>query len=337
MTVMPMFRLLRPETVAQAVAARVSYPEGRFLAGGTDLLVNLRHGIGTPPAVIDLGRVAGLRGITETADGQIRIGAMTALDALARDPRIRNGFPVLVEAALAVAGPVHRQTATVGGNLCLDTRCVYYNQSAWWRAANGHCLKYEGNTCRVVPTRSRCHAAFSGDLAPALMVLGAAVELVGPEQTRILPVTDFYRDDGMHGLTLAAGELLSAVLIPPPAHAMVSGYAKIRVRAAVDFPLAGVAAALRRNKTGLTSLAIACTGTNSRPLLLPGLEAFIGSPLDGPALDALAAQLRKAIQPLKTTVVSPRYRRQTTPAVLRRLLESLYAIPEETFYQPEGL
>ncbi len=210
---LPAFDVLTPESVAEAVRTRQAFPESRYLGGGTDLVANLRRGLGEPTALIDLTSIGELREIRIEGD-RLRIGAGVTLMALERDPDVAKHAAVLARAASTVAAPAQRSAATVGGNLCLDTRCVFYNQSDWWRAANGFCLKKKGDICHVAPTGARCHAAYSGDLAPALMVLGAEVEIAGGRGRRTIALTDLYADDGRAHLTLAPDELLVAVTLP---------------------------------------------------------------------------------------------------------------------------
>ena len=164
------FRLAQPGTVKEAVAACVKHPGSRYVAGGTDLIVNMRRGINSPDLLVDLSGIDELTEIKGDGHG-MTIGAGVTIAALARDTSIASRYRALAQAAAAIAGPGHRVMATVGGNLCLDTRCIYYNQSEWWRSANAYCLKNRGDTCHVAPQGQRCHAAFSGDLAPALLVL----------------------------------------------------------------------------------------------------------------------------------------------------------------------
>ena len=171
---LPELQLAHPPSVEEAIAARHECSDSRFIAGGTDLLVNMRRGLGQPPLLIDLSAIDELGEIALSASGT-RIGAMVALGALADHPEIGRRHRALAEAARSIAGPGHRTMATVGGNLCLDTRCIYYNQSEWWRSANRYCLKYGGDTCHVAPQGQRCHAAFTGDLAPALLALVVGV------------------------------------------------------------------------------------------------------------------------------------------------------------------
>ena len=322
MEYMPDFRMLRPASVAEALAARADHPGARFVAGGTDLVPNIRRGIEAPPAVVDLNGVAALRRI-EDMDGGLRIGAAVTLAELIEDARVGEAYPVLIEAAASVAANTHRQVATVGGNLCLDTRCVYYNQSEWWRKSNAYCFKYRGDICHVAPKTVACFAAFSGDLAPALIVLGAEAEIASPAGERVIPLTGMYQDDGKAHLRLADDELLVAVRVPA-APGVRAGYAKSRVRSAIDFPLAGIAAALKTDGADLAELRLALTGTNSMPILLDGTEAFVGAPLDGKALDRLAALPTKQMQPMTTTMTPPGYRRRVVANLIRSLVRRLY-------------
>ena len=213
--------------------------------------------------------------------------------------------------------------ATVGGNLCLDTRCIYYNQSEWWRSANAYCLKNRGDICHVAPQGQRCHAAFSGDLAPALLVLGAEIDIAGAQGQRRIPLSELYVEDGKAHLALADGELIVAVHLPPSPPP--SAYAKVRVRGAIDFPLAGVAVALAASGASVGSLRIALTGTNSRPFLLAGTDAFAGRSVDDKLLQEIDRLVQKQVQPMRTTIASANYRRVAAAALARRLTASLFA------------
>jgi 4-hydroxybenzoyl-CoA reductase subunit beta len=244
---------------------------------------------------------------------------------LARQPDVLRAYPALAEAALAVAGPTHRAAATLGGNLCQDTRCTFYNQSEWWREANSFCLKKEGDKCQVVAKSDRCYATYHGDIAPVLIVLDAEALLVGPEGVRRLKVADLYRETGASHLTLAAGEAL-AVVVLPPLPGWRAGYRKVRIRDAIDFPLAGVAAAMRRDGDVVAGLRLAITGTNSAPLEVP-VDGVIGRPWDGDAATVLLAALRKRANVLRTTVVGAAYRRRVLQAVARSLLDQLWEDP----------
>jgi 4-hydroxybenzoyl-CoA reductase subunit beta len=336
METLPAFVLRRPTSIAEAAALLAAEPDARLLAGGTDLLPNLRRGLERPRVLIDLAGVNALRDLHIDDDGLL-LGAGVTLARLAqgttagswlqprddRPGRHPKRYRAIAEAAHAVAGPAHRSVATVGGNLCLDTRCVFYNQSAWWRAANDGCLKRGGTVCHVAPQGNRCHAAFCGDLAPALLVLDAEVELAGARGTRRVPLAALYREDGAAHLQLARDELLLRVRVPAPAPNVVSAYRKVRVRGAMDFPLAGVAIALALRDGAAASLRVALTGTNARPILLDGTAPMVGRPVDDAAAAALGKLVQKQVTPMRTTATPSNYRRLAAAAVAQRLLLEL--------------
>lgn len=317
---LPMFRLAAPRTVAEAIAACDDHPGSRFVAGGTDLLVNMRRGICEPDLLIDLSGIDELAEIRVTDEG-ITIGAGVTIATLASHDIIAARYRAVSQAAAAIAGPGHRTMGAVGGNLCLDTRCIYYNQSEWWRSANAYCLKRNGDTCHVAPQGQRCHAAYSGDLAPALLALGARIDISSARGTRGIFLSQLYVEDGKAHLALADGELITAVHLPadPPP----SAYGKIRARGAIDFPLAGVAVALATSADTVASLRLALTGTNSRPFLLVGTDALAGRAIDDKLLHDVDRLVQRQVQPMRTTLTSANYRRLAAAALARRLIESL--------------
>jgi len=308
---LPDFRLVRPATLAEALDA-LAAPDARPCAGGTDLLVNMRRGLQAAATLVDMTTIDGFAGIEPTGTG-LRIGAGTRLAELASSPALAP-YAAVVEAAEAIAAPGHRAAATLGGNLCLDTRCLYYNQSEWWRHATDYCLKYRGEICHVAPKGNRCRAAFSGDLAPALMVHGAEVDIAGPDGTRRIPLAQLYQEDGAAHLTLAPGEVVAAVRLPPPAP---SAYGKVRIREAIDFPLAGVAVA----RDGM-AFRVAVSGTNACPVMVepPGPCPPGG---DDDWFAALDKAVQKAVSPQRTTTTAAHYRRLAAAAMAVRLARRL--------------
>jgi 4-hydroxybenzoyl-CoA reductase subunit beta len=328
MDALPEFSVITPTTLDEAIAARAAHPGGRPLGGGTDLVVNIRRGIVAPPVLIDMNRVAGLSVIKADANA-LEIGASVTLTQLAEYPAVRKHYPVVAQAASHIAGPTHRNMGTVGGNLCLDTRCIYYNQSEWWRAANNHCLKTTGNICHVAPkSRGVCFATFSGDLAPALLTLHSEVDIAGPQGRRTIPLEQLYigfarqdvpvtetQGDGKFYLSLRPGEIVTAVRAKNTP-ALRSAYDKIRIRKSIEYPVAGVAVALRRDGSKLAELHIAFTGTNPRPVLLAGTADLCGGGLD--------ALVRDQIMPMKTTFTPGHYRRRVAGVLARRLLSQLF-------------
>ena len=336
MDALPEFRIINPKTLAEAIAARADNPQAMPLGGGTDLVVNIRRGIVAPPVLIDMNRVPELHTI-HADEKSLELGASVTLSEIARHPAINRFYPVVAQAAAHIAGPTHRNMGTVGGNLCLDTRCIFYNQSEWWRDANNHCLKTTGTICHVAPkSRGVCFATFSGDLAPALLTLGAEVDIAGPSGKRTIPLETLYigfarqdvpvtetQGDGKYYLSLRPGELVTAVRAKNTA-GLRSAYDKIRIRRSIEYPVAGVAVALRKDKSKLTDLRIAFTGTNPRPVLLAGTAELCGGGVDERVIKGLDALVRDQIMPMKTTFTPGHYRRRVAGVLARRLLTRLF-------------
>ncbi len=321
MDVLPTFKLNRPKELAEVMQLLTDAPDSRPLGGGTDLLVNVRRGLGDERAMIDMTGVADLKEIA--VDGnRLRVGASVTIADLAAHADVQTRFPVIAEAAASIAGPTHRAMGTVGGNICLDTRCKFYNQSEWWRGANDYCLKYEGVKCHVAPKSKVCFATFSGDLAPAFLVLGGQVEIADPGGQRTMPLGELYTGDGQHFLTLKPGEIVTAVTAEAP-DGLVSAYDKIRVRQSIDYPLAGIAVALRMDGRDIADLRVAITGTNPQPVLLDGVEEIFGGPLSDDALGILDDLARDQIMAMKTTVTPGHYRRRAALAIAKRMVKKL--------------
>ncbi len=336
MDALPEFQVVRPTTLDDVIKARAAHPDSRLLGGGTDLVVNIRRGIVAPPVLIDVNDVTELRAIKANAQ-TIEIGASVTLSELARHPDVARHYPVVAQAAAIIAGPTHRNMGTVGGNLCLDTRCIFYNQSEWWRAANHHCLKTTGEICHVAPkSRGVCFATFSGDLAPAFLTLGAEVDLAGPHSRRTVPLESLYigyarqdqpvtetMGDGKYYLSLRPGELVTAVRASNTP-GLRSGYDKIRIRRSIEYPVCGVAVALRRDGDTLADLRVAFTGTNPRPVLLEGTAKLRGGLLDECVIKGLDDLVRDQIMAMKTTFTPGHYRRRVAGVLARRLVMRLF-------------
>lgn len=314
-------QLLRPATLTDA-ALMLAGLGARLVAGGTDLLANMRRGIADPAILIDLTATAGFAGI-QPHHGQWRLGAGTTLATLARHAELAQALPALAQAAAAVAGPALRSAATLGGNLCQDTRCIFYNQSAWWRAANGGCLKLGGDTCHVAPQGDRCHAAYEGDLAAALLAYEAQIEIVGTGASYRRPLAELYRDDGAAHLTLEPGELIAAVHVRAGQAGRVSAFRKVSARGAMDFPLASVAVVLRLEAGVLAELSVGISGTHSQPLHLEGCHTLIGRPVDAALLDALGRLVSRQVRPMRSTVTASNHRRLVAATTAQRLVREL--------------
>jgi 4-hydroxybenzoyl-CoA reductase subunit beta len=333
---LPEFQIVNAHSLDDVIAAHTANPASRLLGGGTDLVVNIRRGIVAPPVLIDVNRVAALRTIKADARA-IEIGAAVTLTELAQHPAVIAHYPVVAQAAAHIAGPTHRNMGTVGGNLCLDTRCIFYNQSEWWRSANNHCLKTTGEICHVAPkSRGVCFATFSGDLAPALLTLGAEVDIAGPDGRRTIPLASLYigharqdtpitetMGDGKYFLSLRPGEFVAAVRANNTP-GLRSAYDKIRIRRSIEYPVTGVAVALRRDHDVLADLRVAFTGTNPRPVLLDGTANLCGGPLDERVFKGLDALVRDQIMAMKTTFTPGHYRRRVAGVLARRLVQRLF-------------
>jgi 4-hydroxybenzoyl-CoA reductase subunit beta len=336
MDALPEFRIVSPTTLAEAIAARAGNPKAMPLGGGTDLVVNIRRGIVSPQVLIDMNGVQELHAIG-VDEKSIELGASARLSEIAEHPAINKYYPVVVQAAAHIAGPTHRNMGTIGGNLCLDTRCIFYNQSEWWRSANNHCLKTTGTICHVAPkSRGVCFATFSGDLAPALLALNADVDIAGPKGRRTIPLEKLYigfarqdvpvtetQGDGKYYLSLRPGEIVTAVRAKNTP-GLRSAYDKIRIRRSIEYPVAGVAVALRKDGGSLADLRVAFTGTNPRPVLLAGTAELCGGVFDERVIKGLDALVRDQIMPMKTTFTPGHYRRRVAGVLARRLVSRLF-------------
>jgi 4-hydroxybenzoyl-CoA reductase subunit beta len=325
---LPAFELREPRSLAEAVALLAEHGEAaQLLAGGTDLVPNLKHELHTPRVVIALGGIAELRGITLEPDGTLALGALTTLDELAHDGRVCARAPALAQAAGLVAGPQHRRMATLGGNVMLDTRCQWYNQSYFWRSALGFCLKKDGTVCHVVAGGANCVAAASNDTAPALMSLDARVVFQGAAGRRELSLEELYTSDGIHNKRVR-GEVLVRVRIPPLPAGHVGAYGKLRQRGSIDFPLLGIAARLDlSDEREVRSAALCAVALQARPLRLArAARALVGARAGTPgfqaALDEAAELARKQCHPLPNVPGDAEYRREMVPVYVRRTVRA---------------
>src|SRR5437588_4560251 len=287
---LPHFRFHAPRTVQEAadLLASASPGEAMIVAGGTDLLPNMKRRQQVPSTLIGLRGIAELRAISNgNASATLRvapspsrgdgltIGASVTLSALVGDERVRRAYTGLWQAASQVATPLLRNMGTIGGNLCLDTRCNYYDQNYEWRKAINFCMKKDGETCWVATSSPRCLAVSSTDTAPALMALGASVTLVDAAGSRTIPVASLYRNDGIHYLTRWPGEIVESIHVPPQ-DGWRSAYWKLLRRGSFDFPVLSVAAAARIGADGTVAAARIVLGAiASQPLDAPDAAALL--------------------------------------------------------------
>jgi 4-hydroxybenzoyl-CoA reductase subunit beta len=323
---LPSFEFIRPRTVDSAVEAFARHSgDAQMIAGGTDLVPSLKQGLFSPRVLVDLKGVRELDFIRFDSDRGLKIGALTTISALATSSLLAAQFPTLHEAAQSVASPVLRNMGTLGGNLCLDTRCLYYNQSSFWRGSLGGCIKKDGTVCHVAPGSDLCWAAYSGDTAPALIALDARVELVSPRGRRELPLADLYLNDGLARLNKTPDEILTIVRVPASSAGWRGTYKKLRIRQSIDYPLAGVAVAMRTEADGTCLEArIALTAVNPAPRRVPAAERLAGQTYSAELVEDVAREAIRTAKPLKTSASSMEYRRHMIRVFVRRALTELW-------------
>ncbi len=323
---LPDFTYIRPRTLAEA--SRVLHdlgPEAMAVAGGTDVYPKMKRGQFTPRYLVSLGKVEEHRGIRREEGRGLWVGAGETLSAVANHERVRAAFPALSTAAGLVSTLQLRNAGTIGGNLFVDTRCNYYDQSFFWRQAVGFCLKKDGDICLVAPKSRVCLAICSSDTAPVLSSLGAEAVLVGAGGSREVPLDSLYRDDGIDYLAKQPDELLQGVWIPEEAFGWRNVYLKLRRRGSFDFPVLGVAAALRIDASGTCEGAkIVLTAVASAPKVVADAPGVLcGRPVDEGAIDEAAELAMRVSHPLDNADMDYWYRKRMTRVYVTRALRRL--------------
>ena len=318
---LPPFAYVAARSVDEAVRAMADAgPDGMLVAGGTDLFPNMKRRQFEPKTLVGLRGVGELRGVRGSARDGLALGACTTLAAVARHPEVARGYPGLARAAGVVSSPQLRNMGTIGGNVCVDTRCNYYNQTFEWRKAIGFCMKKDGDICLVAPGSRRCWAVSSSDTAPALWALGARVRLVGPGGERTMGIAELFRDDGIQYLGKRPDEVLGEILLPP-ADGWRSAYLKLRRRGAFDFPVLGVAAALRMDGEVVREARVVLGAVASQPREAPGAaEVLVGQRLTPALVDEAAGRATTPSKPLDNTDLTHPYRKKVTRVYVARAL-----------------
>jgi 4-hydroxybenzoyl-CoA reductase subunit beta len=321
---LPLFEFRAPRTIAEAV--RILDGEGKnvmALAGGTDLLPNMKRRQQVPCMLMSLRQVDGLGEIKISESGS-RLGACLTLADIAQEPRFRNGLSALWQAAAQVATPHIRNMATLGGNICLDTRCNYYDQSYEWRKAINFCMKKDGTQCWVALSSPKCVAVSSTDTAPALIALGARVKLVSHSGEREVLLSDLFNNDGIDYLTRRPDEILTEVLVDSR-HEWKSTYWKLRRRGSFDFPVLSVAAAVKTARDGTVEDARIVIGSAaSRPLIAVEAANFlVGSTLTRDTIEQTAILASRIAKPLDNTDFDMTWRKKVTIEFVTNALREL--------------
>jgi 4-hydroxybenzoyl-CoA reductase subunit beta len=296
----------------------------QILAGGTDLLPSMKQRLFTPACLMDIRGIEEINGIHERPGAGVEIGALTPLSAIEDSEYIRRNYRVLHEAVKTVASPILRNMGTLGGNICLDTRCVWYNQSLQWRRSCGFCIKKDGDLCHVAPGGKKCWAAFSGDTPPALLCLGAELEIAGPKGLRRVAIKDFYTNIGDARMKMVHNEMLTRIFLPESSAGWKGSYMKLRIRGSIDYPLAGVAVAVKQNGGPIEAARVAVTAVNPAPLLVPAAEhALVGKNIDEHVAEVVGELAAKTAKPLTTSALTPEYRREVVKVYAKRAVLSL--------------
>lgn len=322
---LPPFGYLRPRELGEACALLAEHgEEAAVVAGGTDLFPKLKRRQVAPTVLVGLGGVEELRGVH--ANGGVAIGAGVRIGELAAHPTLEGPYAALARAAELIASPQIRSAGTIGGNLCVDVRCDYYDRPAGWREALGFCLKAgDGDVCRLAEGGTRCWAVSSSDLAPVAIALDGSVRIVSAAGERRLPAADLYQDDGLAPLTMAPGEIVAELSLPP-ADGLRATYVKLRRRGSIDFPLLGVAAAVRLDEEGICTQARLVLGAvASRPFRARAAERLlVGRELDREAIAEAAEAAAAATKPMNNTDLTPGYRKRMVRVYVTRALSELW-------------
>ncbi|HEY7040007.1 MAG TPA: FAD binding domain-containing protein [Methylomirabilota bacterium] len=326
---LPPFSYLAPVSVADAVKLMADHgPEAMLVAGGTDLYPNMKRRQFEPTVLVGLRGIQDLAGVRRPSEGGLAIGAGTTLTAVSRHPEVRSRYAALATAAGAVSTPQLRNMGTLGGNVCVDTRCNYYNQSYQWRKAVNFCMKKDGEICLVAPGSPRCWAVSSSDTAPVLWSLGASVRIAGPAGERTIPISALYEDDGIRYLTKQPGEIVTEIALPA-AEGVRSVYLKLRRRGSFDFPVLGVAAALAMDGDRVRDARIVLGAVASLPREVPtAARVLVGERLTPDVIDRAADAAARPAKPLDNTDLTHPYRKKMTRVYVARALRRLAGLPE---------
>ena len=325
---LPPFTYAPARSVDEAVALLARHGADALpVSGGTDLYANMKQRLFTPKVLVGLRPIADLSFIRYNEVTGLTIGALATLSAVAESEPVLRHYPALARAAALISTPQLRNMGTIGGNVCVDTRCNYYNQNLDWRKALGYCMKKDGDICRVATSSPKCLAVNSSDTAPVLWAFGARVHLAGPNGEREVSIPDFYLDDGMYAWEKQPGEIVVRISVPPPQPHTRSSYRKLRLRNSFDFPILAVAAVARLDDAGVCREArVVLNAVAPRPIEVHAAEkSIIGTKLESEALDAAADAAFAIGKPLDNTSATIPYRKRMLRVFARRALDDLTA------------
>ena len=329
---LPEFEFIQPHSLREACSILGEHErKAVLLAGGTALMVGLRNSLVKPPVVIGLKGLSGLDYVSRNESGGLSIGSMVTLEKLEKSSLVMEEHPTLAQAIRLIAVPPIRHKATVGGNLCLDTRCIYYNQSEFWRSAQKVCFKLGGDICHAVEKGLHCQAVYQGDLGPVLMTLGAEVKIASAGGERVIPLAEFFTGRGEKPNVLKTDEILIEIRVPVSGRRVAGAYEKLRVREGMDFPMAGMAVMVKQNQNDIIEQAKVVLGAvGSSPIDVPKAAGF----LEGrkPTEDLFEHIVREAVdraRPIGNLAIDAGYRRKMVGVLARRALRRALAMDQE--------
>lgn len=324
---LPPFEYVAPRTAREAARIlRERGSEAMPVAGGTDLFPNMKRRQLEPKLLVGLRNLEDARGIQ--ANGGLRLGALATLSEVAGHAGVSARWPALARSAGLVSSPPLRNAGTIGGNLCVDTRCNYYNQTEFWRASIGYCMKKDGDVCLVAPGSDVCWALSSSDTAPVMISLDAEVTLVGPESLRRVPVAALYGADGIKYLAKRPEEILTQIDVPERTGWAMT-YRKLRRRGSIDFPIVGVAAAVLLGVGRVVEdVRIVLGAVHTHPVTATAAQDFLrGRVLDAEAIEMAAGIAYQPAKPLDNADLDYAWRKRMTRIETSRALRELAGLP----------
>jgi 4-hydroxybenzoyl-CoA reductase subunit beta len=329
---LPQFEFIQPDSLQEACSIlREPDRKAILLAGGTALMVGLRYRLSKPSLVIGLKGLSALDHVSRDGSGGLSIGSMTTLETLEKSPLVLKECAVLGQAAQLAAVPPVRHKATIGGNLCLDTRCIYYNQSEFWRSSLEACFKRGGDVCHAVEKGRRCQAVYQGDLGPVLLAVGAEVRIASAKGEKVIPLAEFFTGRGEKPNILKPDELLVEVRIPPAGQGAVGVYEKLRIREGMDFPMAGVAVVVKKAPNDTIEKAKMVLGAvGSSPAEVPKAATLLeGHKPTDDLLQSVSQEAMDRVQPVENLAINASYRRKMVGVLVKRALRRALAMGPE--------
>ncbi|EFK09328.1 putative 4-hydroxybenzoyl-CoA reductase, beta subunit [delta proteobacterium NaphS2] len=318
---LPKFEFVAPKTVAGAISLQKD--NAKFIAGGTDLLVAMKRRISSPSVIIDLNKISNLKRIKWNKKDGLRIGPLITLTQLKENPLVGKHLPGLSQIVPLISAPQLQNMGTIGGNLCLDARCYYYNQPVFLKKKREPCLKAGGQVCHVVKSGNRCHAVYSGDMAAPLMALGTRVKITGYSKTKELALRKFFSGSGIKPNILKSDELLTDIIVPPQPESSGFSYRKLRLRDTLDFPLLGVAVFIDLDeKDGrCKDFCLILSAVGPSPVVVEAATKMMrGKRMTPKLMDRVAREAQKKAHPVDNAASSPGYRREMVRVLIKKAI-----------------